>query len=381
MQPNYPNLPPVPNQQYQQQPLQQAPQNPQYAPPLHTIPKQQAPQQRGPPPVYTPACIPNPQRVNYQNPSIIRCARNNLCLNVNQVIVNCPINVWTANGTSNQKWYFTNDSYIELASDRTFVLDCVNINVGAQLVLGKKRSSQTGNAVDPAIISQKWNVVAVGNYNYIVNVMNPNFVIELAGSTKNYEKGDLVRVNSNLSVNNTHQQWSIQATYHTGSKKQRLVAYNNKVYVTSAETGLYLTVKTGVLHKGKAGQKVIMAKGRMLGGAKTQQWIFEEDTGMICSALDKNRNLVLDCGSGQAGQELTLATKLYSNNLSQKFIIKQCTGIAIKKDLNMKVCRYLYSQLNSNLVIDEKGKDEAAFVNFSRQSPGDGKQKWKFKTA
>lgn len=290
-------------------------------------------------------------------------------LNVNQVIPNCPINVWTKTHSAQQKWYFTEDGYIELAADRTFVLDCVNVQVGAQLVLGKKKISQHGNAVDPAIVSQKWNVMQADGHNYLCNVQKPSLVVELAGSTKDYEKGDLVRINTNLSLNNDHQRWSFKTTYTGQTKEEKLIPYGTRCYIYNAVTGLYLTVKTTGLLGGKTkpGMPVVMSKGKMLSGAKAQQWIFDKE-GFITSALDKTGNLVLDAKSGQCGEELIINTKQYTNNLSQKWIVKQASGQPVDKSLNIKACRYIYSQLNTNLVLDEKGVNEGAYLNFNKNS-------------
>jgi len=269
---------------------------------------------------------------------------------------------------------------VELAADRTFVLDCVNVQVGAQLVLGKKKISQNGNAVDASIVSQKWNIVQADGHNYLCNVQKPSLVIELAGSTRDYEKGDLVRINTNLSLNNDHQRWGFKTTYTGQTKEEKLIPYGSKCYIYNAFSGLYLTVKTsGVLGKAKAGAPVLASKGKVLTGSKAQQWIFDKE-GFISSALDKTGNLVLDSKSGQCGEELIINTKQYTNNLSQKWMVKQAVGQATDKNLNLKACRYIYSQHNTNVVIDEKGSNEGAFLNFSKGQTN-GLQLWKMKTA
>lgn len=345
-----------------------------YAPPLHTLPP---PPTSRVPPQWVPACIPNPDRVSYDTPCYITCGRNGLYLNVNQVIHDCPVNVWTKISSLQQKWYFTKDGYIELAADRTFVLDCKNVAVGAQLVVSKKKISPSGNPVDQAIISQKWNIVSVDRSNYICNVLRPNLVVELAGSTINYDKGDLVRINTNLSTGNDHQKWNIHTTSTGQTKDANLIPVGSKCYIYGAQSKLYLTVKVGLLGKVKAGAQVYVSKGKMLSGAKSQQWIFDKD-GFLVSALDKTGNLVLDCRSGQCGEELILNTRQFTNNLNQKWLVKQpTTAISEAKEINLKACRFIYTQLNTNLLLDEKGVNEPVFLNFSTNS---ATQVWKVKT-
>lgn len=295
---------------------------------------------------------------------------------MNQVIHDCPVNVWTKLASNQQKWYFTKDGYIELAADRTFVLDCRNVSVGSQVVISKKRIPSSGNPVDPSVVSQKWNVVSCELNNYICNVQKPTLILELAGTTPNYDAGDLVRINSNLSVNNDHQRWALSATSSGLTNDSHLYPIGTKCYIYGPDK-LYLTVKTGLLGKAKAGAQVIASKSSLLGG-KSQQWTFDKD-GFIVSAIDKTGNLVLDCKTGQTGVELFLNTRQFTNNLNQKWLVKQATNKVedTDKDINLKACRLIYSQLNTNLVLDEKGSDEAVFLNFSRNS---STQLWKIKT-
>jgi len=389
--PNYGNLPPPPvqnqyapppqqgyapppQQGYAPPPQQNAPPT-NYAPPLHSM---QQPMKSKAPPVYTPSVIPNDKAINYNLPHHICCMRNDHYLTVNEFVPNCPLSSWSLTSTDNQKWWFTRDGYIESAQDRTYVIDCVNIGVGSQLVLAKKKLSQSNNAMDPAIVSQKWNVISGAHGVYICNVTNQNLVMELAGSTPSFDKGDLIRINSNLSVNNTHQGWRLKQTSNSGTAQSRIAPFETPAYIFSAETGLYLTVKTGKFSKTKAGAPVVWSKGKYLGGAKAQQWVMDKE-GFIASNLDSNGNLVLDCKSSQCGEELIVNQKQYTNNLSQKWTIQQYKGKA-KSGVNLKPTRTITSNLNTNLLIDERGKDQPAFINFPKNT-NDGQQKVKFKTA